>query len=77
MVNSFGIIGRNGSGKSTLVHLMTGAYEADPGGIREHQRNLHSLELRPWLQSAAFCPTKCNSERFHFGDATEGDPGEI
>ena len=29
-----GIIGRNGSGKSTLVHLMTGAYEADPGGIR-------------------------------------------
>lgn len=37
-----GIIGRNGSGKSTLIHLMTGAYECDPGGERE----LHGTYIR-------------------------------
>ncbi|MEA3476690.1 MAG: ATP-binding cassette domain-containing protein [Bacteroidota bacterium] len=30
-----GIVGANGSGKSTLIHLMTGVYKPDKGGISE------------------------------------------
>ena len=40
-----GVIGRNGSGKSTLIHLMTGAYEVDPGGMREINGSFIRLSL--------------------------------
>ncbi len=30
-----GIVGANGSGKSTLIHLMTGVYKPDKGGMSE------------------------------------------
>ena len=41
----FGIVGRNGSGKSTLLHIMSGAYQPDPGGKSELKGKYMRLAL--------------------------------
>lgn len=40
-----GIVGANGSGKSTLIHLMTGVYQPDKGGVSEIYGNYIRLSL--------------------------------
>jgi ABC-type polysaccharide/polyol phosphate transport system ATPase subunit len=40
-----GIVGENGSGKSTLIHLMTGFYKPDKGGVAEISKGFIRLSL--------------------------------